>query len=304
MSSPLLPGDWVEIRSPEEIARTLDAGQSVAGLPFMPEMLAYCGGRYRVRLRAERLCVRPPESPFRQLQDTVILEGLRCDGSAHGWCQLGCMLLWKEGWLRRDGPGSTVDAVPATGDPPVLRVTRDGDPARFVCQATELRCATAPGQPVWRPGQYVRMLRIRTMTPREMARMLSAPVRRMALRVVRWKRPPLRAAGLTETSLGLQPGDLVEVRSSGEILATLDAHGQHHGLKFSPLMYGQCGRTLRVQGRVERVVDERTGRLRRVLDTVTLEGSVCDRRNGCARGMPMLWREAWLRRATAQGVRA
>ena len=35
------------------------------------------------------------------MQDTVLLDNLRCDGSAHDGCQAGCRLYWKEAWLRR-----------------------------------------------------------------------------------------------------------------------------------------------------------------------------------------------------------
>ena len=41
-------GDWVEVKSPLEIAQTLDANGTLEGLPFMPEMVAFCGHRFRV----------------------------------------------------------------------------------------------------------------------------------------------------------------------------------------------------------------------------------------------------------------
>ena len=36
-------GEIVEVRSPEEILATLDENGELDGLPFMPEMLAWCG---------------------------------------------------------------------------------------------------------------------------------------------------------------------------------------------------------------------------------------------------------------------
>jgi hypothetical protein len=36
-------GDWVEVRSKEEILRTLDKSARLDGLPFMPQMFNYCG---------------------------------------------------------------------------------------------------------------------------------------------------------------------------------------------------------------------------------------------------------------------
>ena len=32
---------------------------------------------------------------------TVLLEGVFCDGSAHGGCDRTCFCFWREGWLKR-----------------------------------------------------------------------------------------------------------------------------------------------------------------------------------------------------------
>lgn len=293
----LLPGTWVEVLPAAEILRTLDEGQSLDGLPFMPEMLPYCGKRYRVALRAERTCINPPEVPFRRLQDSVVLDGLRCDGSLHGGCQLGCMFLWKEAWLRRAPARPEAEHALETEDLPLLRATTASDHERFFCQATELPRATQPGEPIWKPGQYLRFLRVRTLTLRELLAMYGRPIVRRATWLA-GSLVPRRGArpAATETRLGLEPGEWVEVRSKDEILATLDEQGKHKGLAFSTDMYRQSGRRLKVLKRVERVIVEETGRLHPVHDTVILEGSICDRYRGCARGMPILWREAWLKR--------
>lgn len=47
---------------------------------------------------------------------------------------------------------------------------------------------------------------------------------------------------------------------------------------------------------IERFIVERTGRLEQVQDALILEGSICDRYRGCARELPILWREAWRKR--------
>jgi len=49
-------GDWVEVRSKEEILRTLDKQGKLDGLPFMPQMFKYCGKRFRVYRRAHKTC--------------------------------------------------------------------------------------------------------------------------------------------------------------------------------------------------------------------------------------------------------
>jgi hypothetical protein len=209
------------------------------------------------------------------------------------------MILWKEAWLRRvDAPGAQADtgAAEHASATPLPLATFDG--ARFFCQATELPRATTPGEPLWRPGQYVRLLRARTFTVLELARALAGPGLRWVRRKLR-ARPPAGAPDEHALALGLKPGQWVEIKSREEILRTLDARGSHRGLPFSGEMYVYCGRRLRVQRRVERIVDESTGRLRVIADTVLLEGSVCEKYFGCARGMPLMWREAWLRPITA-----
>src|SRR5262245_31670104 len=94
-------GDLVEIRSESEILATLDEAGTLDALPFMPEMLKYCGQRVRVYKRADKTCDTIEYSGSRRMLNTVHLEGLRCNGSAHGGCQAGCLLFWKEAWLLR-----------------------------------------------------------------------------------------------------------------------------------------------------------------------------------------------------------
>lgn len=301
----LLPGERVRIRSALDIAATLTADQALDGLPFMPEMLEFCGRTFRVQLRAGRTCVVPPRRPLPRLMGAVVLGGLRCTGAFHGGCQLGCMLLWKEEWLTRNperasGTTAGADEQDESEDPhgwgmPRFAATRGHDPDLFFCQGTELPRATVPGEPLWNPRQYVRFLRDRTFTMPELVGMFARPVVR---RLSRLLRPPARRAPLAEPTVisPLMPGDVVRIRSAGEIRATLDSKGKHRGLGFGGDMYAQCGRTLAVQARVEKVIDERTGHLRTLSGTVILDGSVCDRYLGCARGMPLLWRDEWLER--------
>src|SRR6516165_6875937 len=97
----LRAGELVEILSREEILATLDCRGELDSLPFMPEMEAWCGERARVHRRVEKIFDWITASGLRRMRDTVILEGLRCDGSSHGGCQADCPFLWKEAWLRR-----------------------------------------------------------------------------------------------------------------------------------------------------------------------------------------------------------
>lgn len=97
--------------------------------------------------------------------------------------------------------------------------------------------------------------------------------------------------------LRLRAGELVEVKPFELILETLDASGKNRGLVFMPEMRAFCGCRLRVYKRVESIMIEHTGQLRRMRNTVLLAGAICDGWSGtCDRSCFYFWREAWLRR--------
>lgn len=96
----LQPGEWVEIKSEDEIRRTLDATGKNRGLGFMPEMWPYCGQRGRVLKRVEKICLEEASRTVRAMKNTVILEGLFCQGNGIG-CDRACFYFWRECWLKR-----------------------------------------------------------------------------------------------------------------------------------------------------------------------------------------------------------
>ena len=159
-------GDWVTVKSKEEILRTLDKDGRLEGLPFMPQMFQYCGKRMRVFKRAHKTCdtVAGPKTGYvgRRLPDGVHLD-LRCDGKACDGCQAGCLLFWKEAWLdQSEAPtgASLAEGSASAGctEDDVWKATRRVDAAthetRYVCQATELHDYTEPLK-WWDARQYV-----------------------------------------------------------------------------------------------------------------------------------------------------
>lgn len=161
MSYRLRAGDLVRVHSAEEILSTLDANGCLDGMPFMPEMLSYCGKTLRVYKRAHKTCDTISDYVARRLENTVHLEEARCTGSAHGRCEAACMLFWNEAWLERVcGPGEAMPPpaakraqAPAQGCSmaQLTGATQRGvDPQqgiRYRCQATELLNATKPLSP-------------------------------------------------------------------------------------------------------------------------------------------------------------
>ena len=111
---PFRPGEIAEIKSAPEILATLDAEGKLDGLPFMPEMLEYCGQTVTVYKRADRTCDAILSDGQRRMQDAVFLTDLRCNGGAHGGCQAGCLIFWKEAWLRRPSEQPYVGGVSGT----------------------------------------------------------------------------------------------------------------------------------------------------------------------------------------------
>ena len=98
--------------------------------------------------------------------------------------------------------------------------------------------------------------------------------------------------------LGLHSGELVEIKSVEEIMATLDNNRRNKGLRWMTGMRKYCGGQYRVIRRVERIILESNGELRKMKNTVLLENVMCDGKafNGCGRSCFHFWREAWLRR--------
>jgi hypothetical protein len=97
----LQPGEWVEVRSVKEIFATLDAQGKLRGLRFTPEMVKFCGRRFKVYKRLEKIILEATGELRTIRTPTVLLGGVFCDGEAHGGCDRSCFCFWREAWLRR-----------------------------------------------------------------------------------------------------------------------------------------------------------------------------------------------------------
>src|SRR5262245_64569676 len=84
----------------------------------MPEMLQFCSRRFRVDKLAVKLCDTIGSTGMYRMRNAVHLEGVRCDGQAHGGCQAGCLVYWKEAWLKRVPADGREPAGPAPGSAP------------------------------------------------------------------------------------------------------------------------------------------------------------------------------------------
>ncbi len=330
-------GQLVEVRSREEILATLDDQGSYEGIPFMPEMLAYCGQQYRVSAVAHKACETAKKTwRSRRLSKTVHLENLRCDGSAHGGCQAECNLFWKDAWLkpigRRDKTKASPDRQCCT-EHQLFQLTVASDSHKderptYSCQATKLYDATAPLSP-WDSRQYFRDWWTGNHTFGHVAgvlwisfletwhvrtpigyRWLKSCLERVHRRVTGRTRVPIQPsvpAGQRTPSidLGLQAGEYVRVRSVAEIEATLSESSHNRGLSFDYEMAAFCGRVLRVKKVVTEILDEGTGQMMHMKQPcIMLEGAYCGGEYSacrllCPRAIPPYWREIWLERVPA-----
>ena len=101
----------------------------------------------------------------------------------------------------------------------------------------------------------------------------------------------------------LTVGDLVQVRSKEEILATLDTHGRLEGLPFMPQMFKYCGRRFKVLARAHKTCDVIAGEGRRLPDGIHLDLR-CDGEayGGCQMACLIFWKRAWLKPVATGGL--
>jgi hypothetical protein len=297
-------GERVTIRSAEEILSSLDPDGKFEGLPFMPEMAPLCGKTFTVHRRADKTCVEGVG--MRSLPGAVFLDGLRCDGSAHGGCQRGCLLFWKEAWLKaaasdspaEDGAGRQSQG----GDEAAAALARLPTAGQdcYRCQSTELAGAASDAPPgVLR--YHLGNLWTGETTFRGFARFLRIALPNGLWRLLRGRafyRLTGRQKRTAAEELNLEAGELVEIKSAAEIRATLDTQGRNRGLRFEPEMIQYCGRRFRVATPVRTIISEQTGKMIQLTNTVRLEGIVCEGTcsGDCPRGNHFFWREAWLKR--------
>jgi hypothetical protein len=301
----LYPGDLVEVKSAEQILQTLDPQGTIDCLPFMPEMAEFCGQRFRVFRRVVKTCSSGTSSTMRAFRgdNVVLLENVRCSGTAHDGCEKACMIFWREAWLQRVSDAS-VPAVPQSEGHEKLRAqlkTSTG-PNTYFCQASELSRAAPQISRRERFSKCFGEIAAKNCTALEMARRISIwmfwRIRRLFLG--HFGRGTNKVTP-TE-SLGLRAGELVRVRSMPSISQTLNPDSFNRGLWFSPEMRLLCGTEQRVARRIEKLIVDGTGEMRKLRHTVYLEGSMCGCAHvafgGCSRCEFNYWREIWLQRPT------
>lgn len=326
-------GDWVVVRSPEEILATLDDRARLDNLPFQPEMLAFCGKRLQVNKVAHKTCDNIEKTGGRRMLDAVHLLGARCDGAGHGGCMADCVFFWKEAWLRRESePAQALSQGSPDRSTLIDRHAKapgqehEADPT-YVCQTTALHEATTL-LPWWDVRQYVRDVTSGNHGLWHMVKLLIFAGYRKLVKLgvgyralialfnrfqqLRGGKPyPLGNGFIPDgkptptEELHLQPGEWVEVKSPAEILPTITVNGFNRGMRYDMEMSKYSGGRYRVQMRVDRLINEQTGKMLQMknpciqLEDVYCRAECTERRIGCPRASNTYWREIWLRRVDA-----
>lgn len=259
----LLVGDVVEIRSLDEIVQTLDASGCLNALPFMPEMARLCGQQARVYRCVDKIYDYGRSKTLRRLEDVVLLERLRCDGSAHGGCQASCYLLWQRSWLRPVVDGGSRRQRLEQHVPTAWRESTASS-SRYICQYTQLAAASTPMRQ-WDIRQDLRPLLAGNVT---LVAFCVAILTRLfnAVQSARGGVPypaMMVSTGGSTRSVGhsLAPGDTVRVLPMEDIAKTLDQKGRNRGLWFDAEMVKHCGRRYTIAKNVERIIENTTGQM-------------------------------------------
>ena len=240
----LRAGERVRFKGVAEIAETLDAEGRTDRLPFMREMLALAGARDHGRVPCgQDVRHHQPRRAAAGHDRHRAPRGRPVRRSVHGGCQAYCLLYVKEQWLERvpegdSGRHRTVDDLDATApisSRPARHLRRPRHRAITAARPPKLLEATAPLDGNWR--HYLSDVTTRNVP---LAQVLEGIVlaavngyQEFSSSTCPGAAVPRRpsSAGHARTvrdgqfpvsePLGLQPGDLVEVRAD-EIRATLD----------------------------------------------------------------------------------
>jgi hypothetical protein len=97
----LKPGEWVRVRSREEIEATLNPWKEMKGCAVLADMWQYCGTNQKV-LKSMRRFLDERDYQVKKCRGIVLLEGVICQGTpVFGQCDRCCHFFWREEWLEK-----------------------------------------------------------------------------------------------------------------------------------------------------------------------------------------------------------
>ncbi len=274
----------------------------------------------QVGKRAHKTCDPAVGIGGRKMASTVHLENIRCDGSAHDGCEAGCLIFWKEAWLKR----TRRRGVPRASASGARR-------SRAQCTEDALRSASRSRRPPAKPNRPMCARTRRSSSRRNRCAggtcaSTSRITRRATSACRSWpsacctqlgepspkpaSASALRCAGSTTSSSALIGGTPYPLRPFGvpkgtptpkaqldlqdrragsrqavqEILKTLDSNYRNRGLYFDAEMVPFTEREYDVERRQKQIIDEETGKMIRFkTDAIMLKDVVCEARYAICR---------------------
>lgn len=97
----LAAGDWVRVRTKDEIKATLDNWNELRGCAFLANMWQYCGTSQQVLVSMKRF-LDERDYKIKKCNGVILLNGVMCEGTpVFGRCDRRCHFFWREEWLEQ-----------------------------------------------------------------------------------------------------------------------------------------------------------------------------------------------------------
>lgn len=270
-------GNIVKVKLLEEIKSTLDDNNSLDKMPFMPEMVKFCGKKFRIKKLAN--FVYKNKKGIRAINNAILLDNIYCDGSSHNGCVKSCSIFWRKEWLTHCADENyehfNHNVSYNTNLVEFKTIINDS----YYCQSSQLQYFSKALN-IFVKSKYlfkeffagnkpVILIIINVFYHLELKN----------LHIINYSLCWIIKGNKVTTpseSLNLEKGDLVEIRSKEEIIRTLDKTGKNRGMLFSQEMHSFCGQKFRVRSKLNRMITEDTGKMVEIKNTVLLEGLTCN----------------------------
>jgi hypothetical protein len=115
----LQPGEFVRVKSHEEILKTVSVNGKNRGMSWDAELVPYCGGTYRVLKRVTKIIDERTGEMQEMKNPCIILDSVVCQARYSGcriFCPRSIYPYWREIWLER--VGSNVSSAGESQDQP------------------------------------------------------------------------------------------------------------------------------------------------------------------------------------------
>jgi hypothetical protein len=295
-----LPGKFVRIKNEKEIFDSLDNNSSFEKLPFMPEMLEFCGSIFQIQSVVNKTCYEHNGLQFGEFpqNNVVTLKNVRCNGAHHADCQRGCLIFWKTEWLEL--VEDNADCIKISTEEYKTNLKIKSSPYIYFCQMTESKNFLMPINKNRKVVSALKDFVVKNVSLFGLFRNVLLPVYlklKGSFFFILYKQPEK----VSDQSLNLKSSDIIKVKTLREIIKTLDSKGKNRGLSFNENMMKYCGKKFSVKDRIEKIILGSSGEIMDLKNTVLLkevEPECYHVFGNCPKRELTYWREIWLEKVT------